>query len=92
MGQTDSSYVGQEVKVCDVVLEIISLAENNNIALPFAFVYGAWRPKADYSRGVRREAPPPRHCQGSGAAPQLIMPILVSHVLLDAPFQIHIVK
>ena len=48
LGQTDSSYVGQEVKISDPVWKIVSLADNSNIAPPLAFIRGAWRPKADY--------------------------------------------
>ena len=73
MGQTDSSYVGQEVKISDPVWQIISLADKNNIASPLAFVCGAWRPKADYLGGVGGGEAPPRTSPGvwGAAAPQL---------------------
>ena len=66
MGQADSSYVGQEVKISDPVWQIISLADNENIASLFAFVCGAWRPKADYFGGRGGAKPPYRHRQASG--------------------------
>ena len=62
MGQADSSYVGQE----DPIWRISSLADSNNIACPFAFVYGAWRPKADSFGGCGAAKLPHRHRQGSG--------------------------
>ena len=57
LGQADSSYMGQEVKISDLVRKIISLVDNNNIASLFAFVCGEWRPKADYLGGVGGRSP-----------------------------------
>ena len=66
LGQTDSSYMGQEVKISDPVWKIVSLADNNNIAPPLAFICGAWRPKADYLGDVRGRSPPTDIARGLG--------------------------
>ena len=58
--------MGQEVKISDPVWKIVSLADNNNIAPPLAFVCGAWRPKADYLGGVGRRSPPTDIARGLG--------------------------
>ena len=66
MWQADSSYLGQEVKISDLLWEMIAFADNINLASPVAFVYGAWRPKADYLEGVGGEAPPTDIGRGLG--------------------------